>query len=138
MTHPHAQMGDHLFVYGTLMRAIDDNDMARLLRDNSTHVGAATMQGRLYTVSYYPGVVDSDAPTDIVHGDLFRLGKNAANVIEKLDRYEDIGPPFEPPYEYRRELRTVHHSGETCQAWVYMYNWPLHDNAHIPDGKFRT
>ncbi|WP_417258373.1 gamma-glutamylcyclotransferase family protein [Celeribacter sp.] len=138
MTEPTVQPGDYLFVYGTLMQAIEGNEMAQLLHANSTHIGTATMQGRLYKVSYYPGVIDSDLPNDIVHGDLFRLGDNAAKIMKRLDLYEDIGPPFEAPYEYRRVLRPVHHGDKAIQAWVYIYNWQLSEDARIPDGKFRA
>lgn len=132
----HVKPGDLLFVYGTLMREIEDNEMASLLRDNSDHLGAARMRGRLYRITHYPGLVDSDDPAEIVHGDLFRLGPRAAEVMAALDLYEDIGPPFEAPYEYRRELREVASADGPVTAWVYVYNWDVDPNARIESGRF--
>ena len=61
---------DRLFVYGTLMRGFD-HPMARLLAGHAEFLGEATCRGRLVLVKHYPGLLLSDAPADIVHGELF-------------------------------------------------------------------
>lgn len=137
MTDLRAANGDLLFVYGTLMHATSGNEMADLLRNNSEHLGAAQMQGKLYRVEHrYPGVTDSDDPNDVVHGDLFRLGENAGEVIAALDLYEDIGGGFSEPYEYRREMRQIRSIDGTVTAWVYIYNWPIDEATRIKSGRF--
>uniref|UniRef100_UPI0038F6F948 gamma-glutamylcyclotransferase family protein n=1 Tax=Streptomyces galilaeus TaxID=33899 RepID=UPI0038F6F948 len=65
-------ISDLLFVYGTLMRGFD-HPMAKLLAGNAEFLGPAQCRGRLYLVKHYPGLVASDGPADIVHGELFRL-----------------------------------------------------------------
>ena len=63
---------DCLFVYGTLMRGFD-HPMARLLSANADFLGEATCRGSLVLVKHYPGLLLSEAASDIVHGELFRM-----------------------------------------------------------------
>jgi gamma-glutamylcyclotransferase (GGCT)/AIG2-like uncharacterized protein YtfP len=126
---------DFLFVYGTLMHSVN-NPMAQLLRANSSHVGPAQMQGKLYRISWYPGVIDSAAGCDIVRGDLFKLHGDIQNVMVKLDAYEGIGDDFKKPYEYSREVRDVSHNGKVQAAMVYIYRWDISASEHLPDGQF--
>src|SRR4051812_45548450 len=65
-------MTSNLFVYGTLMRGFD-NPMTKLLARNAEFCGPARCQGRLYLVTWYPGMVLSDDPGDVVFGELFSL-----------------------------------------------------------------
>ena len=46
-----------LFVYGTLLSSVD-HPMARRLGREADLLGPATFAGRLYRVSWYPGMVD--------------------------------------------------------------------------------
>ncbi len=101
-----------IFVYGTLRRG---GSAASLLR-GARPLGAARFQGRLYDLGDYPGVVASEDPADVVHGDLFALPADEAEaLLARLDRYE--GP------EYRRvQLRVERADGEHCEAWLYLYS----------------
>ncbi|MFN5717717.1 MAG: gamma-glutamylcyclotransferase, partial [Bradyrhizobium sp.] len=95
-------ISDLLFVYGTLMRGFD-HPMAKLLAGNAEFLGPAQCRGRLYLVKHYPGLVASDDPADIVHGELFRLRAREA-MLREFDMYEACGEGFPPPTEYLREM----------------------------------
>jgi len=47
--------------------------MHRLLTRHGDLIGDATYQERLYRIGYYPGVVPTDDPADIVRGEVYRL-----------------------------------------------------------------
>src|SRR6266478_4176578 len=88
---------DHLFVYGTLMRGFD-HPMSRLLSRSADFLGEARCRGRLYRlkhyrIKYYPGLVLSDDPADIVFGELYRL-RAPEELLRALDAYESCGEGF--------------------------------------------
>jgi len=126
---------DHLFVYGTLMRGFD-HPMARLLAGHADFLGEATCRGRLVLVKHYPGLLLSEAASDIVHGELFRM-RVPAELLGELDMYEACGEGFPEPTEYLRQLIEVTlPGGATTQAWTYVYNWPVTGLAIIASGRF--
>jgi gamma-glutamylcyclotransferase (GGCT)/AIG2-like uncharacterized protein YtfP len=126
---------DRLFVYGTLMRGFD-HPMARLLGANADFLGGATCRGRLFLIKHYPGLVLSDAPSDIVHGELFSL-RASDEMLAEFDMYEACGEGFPEPTEYLRKLIGVTLAdGTTEQAWTYVYNWPVTGLPQIASGRF--
>jgi len=126
---------ESLFVYGTLRRDTN-SDMFHLLARYANFIGYATYQGKLYKVDYYPGVVPSDNPSDIVQGEVYRL-LDPSLVLLHLDVYEECGPGFPKPTEYIRKIQHVRlRSGETIQAWVYIYNRPTDNLELVPSGDF--
>ncbi|MBR0693721.1 gamma-glutamylcyclotransferase [Bradyrhizobium lablabi] len=128
-------ISDRLFVYGTLMRGFD-HPMAKLLSANADFLGEACCHGRLYLVKHYPGLVKSDDPNDIVHGELFRLREREA-MLREFDMYEACGDGFPPPTEYVREMLPVALAdGRSGEAWTYLYNWPVTQLPRIESGKF--
>jgi len=126
---------DLLFVYGTLMQGFD-HPMARLLSSHADFLGEARCQGRLYRVKHYPGLVLTDDPTEIVHGELFALGDPDA-LLREFDMYEACGEGFAEPTEYvRRMLPVTLVDGATREAWTYIYNWPVAQLPRIMSGRF--
>jgi gamma-glutamylcyclotransferase (GGCT)/AIG2-like uncharacterized protein YtfP len=124
-----------LFVYGTLMRGFD-HPMARLLAANAECIGAARTQGRLYLVQSYPGLVLSDDPSDVVHGELFALREPEA-MLREFDIYEACGEGFAEPTEYlRRPVAVTISDGSARMAWTYLYNWPIDGLPRIASGRF--
>ena len=116
----------YLFVYGTLRRG-SRNRLARLLESRARFVGNARMQGRLYNCGLYPGVTPSDAGSDLVRGEVFRLTEPAA-LLAKLDAYE--GPLF------GRVPHAVYLSSGMRIAWVYLYRGILPEGRRIISGEW--
>ncbi len=112
---------DLLFVYGTLRRGCG-GDEARALHGVAEWLGQGRTSGRLYRVSWYPALVLDAAGEEWVAGDLFRLHDPAA-ALAWLDRYEECGPEFPEPQEYRRVIAEVEGPGGSgsVRAWVYVY-----------------
>ncbi|OAF17613.1 gamma-glutamylcyclotransferase family protein [Bradyrhizobium neotropicale] len=126
---------DLLFVYGTLMRGFD-HPMARLLSMHADFLGEATCRGRLVLVKHYPGLLLSDTPSDLVHGELFRM-RAPDELLRELDMYEACGEGFPEPTEYLRKLVSVLTAdGAVMQAWTYIYNWPVTGLPLIESGRF--
>jgi gamma-glutamylcyclotransferase (GGCT)/AIG2-like uncharacterized protein YtfP len=126
---------DLLFVYGTLMRGFD-HPMAQLLSRNADFVSEARCGGRLYLIKHYPGLVLSDAPDEIVFGELYRLSR-AGELLREFDMYEACGEGFVAPTEYIRQLLPVIlQDGAAIEAWTYVYNWPVAHLPRITSGRF--
>jgi gamma-glutamylcyclotransferase (GGCT)/AIG2-like uncharacterized protein YtfP len=124
-----------LFVYGTLMRGYD-HPMAKLLSANADFVGEAMCRGRLYLVRHYPGLVLSEAPDEVVFGELYRL-RAAEALLREFDMYEACGEGFAEPTEYvRRMLPVTSAGGAVTDAWTYLYNWPVAQLQRIASGRF--
>lgn len=126
---------DHLFVYGTLRRDTK-SEMYHLLARYADFVGEATYQGKLYRVDYYPGVVPSAQPHDVVHGEVYQL-RYPDKVLRCLDEYEECGPKFSEPTEYIRRKEIVQlSSGNVASAWVYIFNRSTDELERIQSGDF--
>lgn len=126
---------DLLFVYGTLMRGYD-HPMARLLARHADCLGDARCQGRLHLIRHYPGLVLSDDPADVVHGELFRM-RRPPELLPELDCYEACGDGFQAPTEYLRQIVCVTPAGgEAIDAWTFVYNWPIDTLPRIASGRF--
>jgi gamma-glutamylcyclotransferase (GGCT)/AIG2-like uncharacterized protein YtfP len=121
-----------LFVYGTL-RVGFVGPMARRLRSEARHLGAARVRGSLYRVDHYPGFVPDGA--DWVMGDLFALG-DAEATLGWLDEYEECSPAFPAPQEYRRDRLTVETPDGPAEAWTYIYARALDGLDRIDGGDF--
>ncbi|WP_052825942.1 gamma-glutamylcyclotransferase family protein [Neotamlana nanhaiensis] len=75
-----------LFVYGTLLQNAN-NTMSKFLIANSTPLGKAYCNGKLYKISWFPGAVLSDKASDKIYGTLVKL-EDAERVFKQLDDYE--------------------------------------------------
>lgn len=121
---------DHLFVYGSLRSAVADEARAasHILSAHARRLGEASMQGRLYAVSWYPGFAASRSRTERVTGDVWRIRDRAA-LFGALDSYEGR--------EYVRARRIARlASGVKIGAWVYIYAAALDGAPRIPSGDF--
>jgi gamma-glutamylcyclotransferase (GGCT)/AIG2-like uncharacterized protein YtfP len=129
-------MTPHLFVYGSLMSTARHPMGMRLARE-ARLLGPATIQGRLYRVSWYPGVVESANPQHRVHGEAYLLQDPAAS-LAWLDEYEGIRPGSSRPAEYARVERAVRlGSAKTIPAWVYLYQQAVDPACLIAGGHWR-
>jgi gamma-glutamylcyclotransferase (GGCT)/AIG2-like uncharacterized protein YtfP len=126
-------MNRHLFVYGSLMSTAGHPMGERLARE-ARLLGQASIQGRLYRVSWYPGVVDGAAPHQRVHGEVYELD-DPVPALAWLDAYEGLAP--QTPNEYERVERPVRLAGgEELTAWVYLYRKDVAGLQAVPDGRW--
>ncbi|MDX1642261.1 MAG: gamma-glutamylcyclotransferase family protein [Balneolaceae bacterium] len=126
---------DHIFVYGSLRREF--RSPARKVLDNHAEfVGEATLQGKLYMIDWYPGVVESNDPGDIVYGEVYKI-KNENIVLTKLDRYEGCSPADPKPHQFtRKEKRVKLNNGKDLLAWVYLFVSDLSEKEQISSGDY--
>ncbi len=134
-----------LFVYGTL-KASYRGTFGRAMRDRlaaeSRPLGAARLQGRLYDLGRYPGVVDSAETGELVHGELVELAGAEAS-FAWLDPYESIRTDRPELSEYQRVERSVRLDqagnapvGGDLVAWVYLYAQDLGRARHVASGQW--
>ena len=83
-------MNSLLFVYGSLLSRVR-HPMGTRLRREARLVGEATVEGRLYSLGRYPGLVEAADSPYPVYGEVYDL-KTPASSLEWLDAYESIVP----------------------------------------------
>ena len=126
--------GSHLFVYGTLRRD-PQGKINRILTRNAEFLGEATLRGKLFRVGFYPGLVPSDDPKDIVYGEVYKL-RRPDFILPILDEYEECGPRFPEPAFIRRKQVVKFKSGEVIGTWVYIFARPTLSLQIIRSGDF--
>lgn len=128
-------MNPNLFVYGTLLSAAGHPMGARLQRE-ARLIGPASIRGKLYRITRYPGLVESTNCQDRVHGEVYALN-TPASTLKWLDAYEGIVPGKHASNEYERVERDVRlASGENMTAWVYLYRGDVSRFRLIPSGRW--
>jgi pyruvate carboxylase len=116
--------GDYLFVYGSLRRG-GGNRFAELLQRSGQLVGGGKVQGRLYEIAEYPGLVRSEDQGRWVQGEVYRL--ITKSVWDALDEYE--GP------DYRREIVEAYlDSGKRVRVAAYVYVRRVEGKREIESG----
>ena len=119
-----------LFVYGTLRHGYP-NRYARLLEHSARYLGTARIPGRLYRISWYPGVrlvkgAEDAVNKEFVVGDLFRL--RDPKMLAKLDQYEGSN-------EYQRVAATATLSdGTRVRCWIYEFIGGVLESQRVPSG----
>jgi gamma-glutamylcyclotransferase (GGCT)/AIG2-like uncharacterized protein YtfP len=125
----------NLFVYGTL-RAGFDNDFARLLSQQATVRGPGRVEGFLYQLGPYPGLILSPGSQQWVRGDLYRL-HDPSRTLHVLDEYEGCGDNDRLPHEFERVEATVRlDSGRQARAWMYVYNHEVSERDRVASGDY--
>jgi len=128
-------MNPHLFVYGSLLSAVG-HPTGQRLRGEARLVGAASIPGRLYRVSWYPGLAQAAADSGYVHGEVYAL-TDPTRTLAWLDDYESIVPGNEADNEYIRVERPVQlASGQEILAWVYLYQRDVAGLELVADGRW--
>jgi gamma-glutamylcyclotransferase (GGCT)/AIG2-like uncharacterized protein YtfP len=121
----------HLFVYGSL-RADARHPMHGVLASGAVLDGVATVIGKLYAVSWYPGLVLADDGHD-VHGELWRIIDRS--ILAVLDAYEGCGPNDVPPFEFgRTTTQATRPSGDRVSAWVWVYTGVTDESQRVGSG----
>lgn len=132
-------MSPLIFVYGSLTTALD-HPMGQRLRREAELVGPATVAGRLYRVSWYPGLMLAQADSERVHGEVYRLA-DPERSLAWLDEYEGVTRGVLSAGEADEYVRTSIaarlQDGRELEAWTYIYQRPLSETARIADGVWR-
>ena len=100
----------HVFVYGTLRRG-ERNDIARY-RPLPLFVGTASVNGCLYDLGAYPGIVLGEGGR--VVGEVYRI---TAEVEAELDILEEV--KADGSGEYRKREVPVVTAGQVLKCLVY-------------------
>lgn len=128
-------MTENLFVYGTLLSGLG-HPMHEVLDRYAHFINPGYINGKLYTVNDYPGLILSNNSRKVVWGEIYRVD-NATVVFDLLDQYEGCSARSPRPYEYQRNLVTiqdVHNDG--MLAWCYLYKRPVYHGQLIPAGDY--
>lgn len=132
----------HLFVYGTLMShaigAMGKAQRDRLQREGRC-LGAATVRcAQLYHLGRYPGLIESDDPGHIVHGELIALA-DPRITLRWLDDYEGVVPGDHDQNEYARLERSVRLAdANELPAWVYVFLRDVERHRLIAGGRWTS
>ena len=128
-------MNPNLFVYGSLM-STSCHAMGDRLRREARLLGEATVEGRLYRISWYPGLVAGGQPGGRVHGEVYAL-EAPARALAWLDEYEGLVPGNPSAGEYERiERPALLVTGETITAWVYVYRGDTAKLVRVASGRW--
>jgi gamma-glutamylcyclotransferase (GGCT)/AIG2-like uncharacterized protein YtfP len=126
-----------LFIYGLLKKGFRSN-AKKELNKNSSFVGNATLNGKLFLVEDYPGAVESKANNkkNIIHGELYRI-KNQQHLFTVLDEFEECSRRFPEPTLFKKKICKVNtEEGNEIKAWVYIYNRKTKGLKQIKSGIF--
>lgn len=126
-------MNNLVYVYGTLMLS-SGHPMGAKLASEADFIGLAKVHGRLYDFGKWPGLYLSDDPSEIVHGEAWRLRSPAS--LAWMDEYEGIRPDVaQPEYERIQHRVTIEELG-TAVASLYAYRWPIDYHPRIMSGRW--
>lgn len=120
-----------LFVYG-LLRPEQVGFRSLGLSGKVEIVGKGRVQGRLYHLGDYPGMLLGTS--GIVHGEV--LAVDDPVVMADIDAYELCVPERPRVSEYRRVEADLLDTGE--RVWVYEYNRPVKGRPVIASGNWWT
>lgn len=124
-----------LFTYGTLLSGIG-HPMHELLTRYARLIGTGHINGKLYEIADYPGLVLSNNVRNIVWGEIYQI-ESGQELFRYLDKYEGCAPRSRRPHEYQRDLVTVHDADEhSLLAWAYLYKHPVNHSRLIPAGDY--
>jgi gamma-glutamylcyclotransferase (GGCT)/AIG2-like uncharacterized protein YtfP len=113
--------GGAVFVYGTLRRGGSNH----FRMAGAEFVAAATVNGRLYQIDWYPGLVLDDSAGQ-VRGEVYQV---SGCLLDSLDAFEGT--------EYRRvrvEVACGDAHRSPLSAWVWEWQEPVNETRRITSG----
>ncbi|ARS89577.1 gamma-glutamylcyclotransferase family protein [Natrarchaeobaculum aegyptiacum] len=140
-----------IVLYGTLRRG-SEKYVEFGLEDRLTYVGECTLEGLLYDLGEYPGLVlepevrdaegsttddgapDADRSDTLVTGELYRVDDET--VVHELDAYEGYSPANPAGSLYVRQL--VRLEEPPVDAWTYVYNRDVENAPVVTSGDWRA
>jgi len=129
------QMISYLFTYGTLLSGIA-HPMHELIESYASLQGVGHINGKLYDVGGYPGLVLSNNAKKVVKGEIYLI-QNETMLFKYLDDYEGCAAFSRKPYEYQRDIVTVRDEQDhNLLAWTYLYKRPVEQLQLISAGDY--
>ena len=131
------QKDEYLFVYGTL-RSEFAIPMYQFLVRHADFFDYGYLQGRLYEIDGYPGLVLSEDTDELVYGEVYLL-KNSKKIFKVIDNYEGLNLRWPKPHEYKRKYVEISLTKrKKIMAWSYIYNLPVIDLYRIESGDYAS
>ena len=116
-----------VFVYGTLRRGGSNH----FRMAGADFISSGTVQGRLYRIDWYPGLVLDEAG-DEIHGEVYSVD---AEQLAALDVFEGLSAGEIEGSEYRRVATTVmQQSSQPITAWVWEWLGLTDESHRLTDG----
>jgi len=113
-------MSGYLFAYGTLRPGFAPESVAPMV-DRLELVGEGFLQGLLYDLGEYPGLVLDSRASELVFGSIFRL-PDEGDFLRELDAYEGYEADCpEASLFLRVEAAVAMADGGVVGCWVYVY-----------------
>jgi gamma-glutamylcyclotransferase (GGCT)/AIG2-like uncharacterized protein YtfP len=128
---------DFIFVYG-LLKSMYENEPAQYIRRNCTLIGEGFFPGKLVDIGTYPGAIFDETSQTSVYGEVYKIERNKEELFAFLDHFEGVGPEFEEPNEYKRELIPVQLGDKKIHASCYVYNWNSDGLKVIESGRYEN
>ena len=129
-------MSQSLFAYGTLQPGCAPPQMAGVVA-RMRAAGEGFVRGRLYDLGGYPGAVPDESAEGKILGTVMELPDDA-EILRRLDAYEECDALAPDASEYVRELREVElASGGRRTCWFYRYNGKTDAKRVIASGDWR-
>lgn len=127
-------MGDHVFLYGTLMAPFNRPGRQRVT-SRLHYQGRGTINAALFDLGIYPAAVPTD-DTSTVWGEVYET-TDPQDVLAVLDEIEGHRPNEPERSLYTRVLTEVTlDDGRVAKAWAYFYNAPLGQAQRITSGDY--
>jgi len=117
---------DHVFVYGTLMKGMSRHYE---LEDGCEFVSEGTVNGELYQISDYPGIIVGN---ETVYGELYKAS-DMFQVIQRLDWVENAGGNNQL---FTRVIQKVETNEGSFWAYTYHYARELDSTKKIQSGRW--
>lgn len=127
------KLQSNMFVYGTLMLA-SGHPMGKRLSSEADFIGPASVQGLLYDLGKWPGLVLSDNPKEQVKGEIWAL--RCQSSFYWLDEYEGLYRNV-PETEYARVPWHAFLNGRSkIPVSLYLYRWSTAGAPLIASGSW--
>jgi gamma-glutamylcyclotransferase (GGCT)/AIG2-like uncharacterized protein YtfP len=94
-------------------------------------IAEGTIQGRMYHIDWYPGLV-LDPAGDEIHGEAYSV---APELLSALDVFEGLSAGEVEGSEYRRvQTSVVQRDSQILHAWVWEWLGLVDESQRISDG----
>lgn len=128
-------MKQYLFTYGTLSKNAAPREIAPTFK-KLKYVGKGIVNGKLYDLGNFPGIILSKSSRNKVYGHVFELPDDPS-VLKDLDKYEEFSSSRRASSLFvRKQIPVKFMSGDPVKCWIYVYNKDVSHSNLIPSGDY--